>query len=112
MLLPPSLQEWVEDDDLAHFILEAVESTDTRSAGTNLRVSGSEQYPPGMMLALLIYSYATGLFSSRKIESATYRNTSILYPCGNHRHRRHQTRRRHSRDEARLDQESPTFRAK
>lgn len=71
MLLPPDLKEWVADNDLAKFVLEAVEVTDTSRAALNLRGSGSEQYPPTMMLALLIYCYATGTFSSRRIERAT-----------------------------------------
>ena len=65
MLLPPDLREWVADNELAHLILEAVELCDLRGARLNVRGSGSEQYPPTMMLALLIYAYATGLFSSR-----------------------------------------------
>ena len=54
MLLPPDLKEWVADNDLAKFILEAVEVTDTVGAALNVRGSGSEQYPPAMMLVLLI----------------------------------------------------------
>ena len=68
MLLPPDLREWVADNELAHLILEAVELCDLGAARVNVRGSGSEQYPPTMMLALLIYAYATGLFSSRRIE--------------------------------------------
>jgi hypothetical protein len=45
MLLPPDLKEWVADNDLAKFILEAVEVTDTAGAALNVRGSGSEQYP-------------------------------------------------------------------
>ena len=72
MFLPPDLREWVADNELAHLVLEAVELCDLRGERLNLRGSGSEQYPPTMMLALLIYAYATGLFSSRRIERATY----------------------------------------
>jgi transposase/IS5 family transposase len=83
MLLPPDLKEWVADNDLAKFVLEAVEVTDTAGAALNVRGSGSEQYPPAMMLALLIYCYATGIFSSRRIERATFDSVAVRYLCAN-----------------------------
>jgi transposase len=83
MLLPPDLREWVADDDLAHFVLEAVESIDLRVAAVNARGTGSQQYPPAMMLSVLLYCYASGLFSSRRIEQATYRHLSVRYLSGN-----------------------------
>ena len=54
MLLPPDLREWVREDDLAHFILEAMEGVESDLAAINHRGSGSEQYPPAMMMALLL----------------------------------------------------------
>jgi transposase len=84
MLLPPDLRDWVADNDLARLILEAVELCDLREAPRNGRGSGSAQYPPMMMLALLIYSYAAGTFSSRRIERATYDSVATRYLCGNH----------------------------
>jgi len=56
MLLPPDLRDWVAENDLARLILECVELCDLSGAQTNVRGSGSAQYPPGMMLALLIGS--------------------------------------------------------
>jgi len=82
MLMPPDLREWVRGDDLAHFILEALEVSDLSAAALNVRGTGSKQYPPGMMLAILIYSYAKGTFSSRQIEAATYRNVSVRFLAG------------------------------
>jgi transposase len=84
MLLPVDLREWVADNELAHLILEAVELCDLRGARLNVRGSGSEQYPPSMMLALLIYCYATGVFSSRRIERASYESVAVRYLCANH----------------------------
>jgi transposase len=84
MLLPPDLREWVADNELAHLILEAVELCDMRGAQLNVRGSGSEQYPPSMMMALLIYTYATGVFSSRRIERASYDSVAVRYICANH----------------------------
>ena len=51
MLLPPSLRDWVPEDHLVHFVIDAVEQLDLRSARVNERGSGSEQYPPATMLA-------------------------------------------------------------
>ena len=83
MLLPCDLREWVAADDLVHFILEAVGEVDLRGVPLNERGTGSEQYPPRMMLGVLIHSYATGVFSSRKIERLTYQDLSVRYLCGN-----------------------------
>src|SRR5919204_4573342 len=84
MLLPPDLREWVADNELAHLILDAVDLCELHAARRNVRGSGSEQYPPSMMLALLIYAYATGLFSSRRIERATYESVAVRYLGANH----------------------------
>jgi transposase len=83
MFLPPNLEEWVAENDLAKFILEAVEESDTATAALNVRGTGSEQYPPSMMLALLIYCYATGTFTSRRIERATFDSVAVRYLCAN-----------------------------
>jgi len=61
-----------------------VELCDLRGAQLNVRGSGSEQYPPRLMMGLLIYAYATGLFSSRRIERATYDSVALRYLCANH----------------------------
>jgi transposase len=83
LLLPPDLRDWLPEDDLAHFILEVVEQTDLSRAWVNTRGTGDAQYPPGMMLAVLIYCYATGTFSSRRIEALTYQHVSVRYLAGN-----------------------------
>ena len=82
MLLPPDMRDWVPQDDMVHFVIAAVEQMDLRMAEVHLRGSGSEQYPPSMMTALLIYCYAHGIFSSRKIERATYRDVAVRYLSG------------------------------
>lgn len=82
-LWPPDLREWVPQDDLAHFVLDAVERLDLRHFRVNERGSGSAQYPPRLMLARLIYSYANGIFSSRRIERATHRDLNIRYAAAN-----------------------------
>ena len=85
MLLPPDLRDWVAEDDLVHFVIEAVDRLPVEKFRINHRGTGDAQYPPHMMLALLIYSYANGIFSSRKIERATYRDVAVRYlTAGNH----------------------------
>jgi transposase len=79
LLLPPDLRQWVPDDDLVHFVIEAVHGMTLPSLKVNGRGSGSAQYPPKMMLALLIYCYAHGIFSSRRIERATWRDIAVRY---------------------------------
>jgi transposase len=83
MLLPVDLRDWVAGNDLARLIVEVVEQCDLGQAWTNERGSGSAQYPPGMMLSLLIYAYARGVFSSRRIEQLSYENLSVRYLCAN-----------------------------
>jgi transposase len=77
LLLPPNLRDWVPADHLVHFIVDAVAALDLRQFKVNERGTGSEQYPPTMMLALLIYSYATGTFGSRRIEQSTYDSVPV-----------------------------------
>lgn len=81
MLLPPDLRDWVPEDHLVHFIMEAVRLLDVSAARINHRGSGSEQYPPSMMLGLLIYCYASGTFSSRRIERLTHENVAVRLLC-------------------------------
>jgi transposase len=81
LLLPPDLRDWVKKDHLVHFIIDAVEHIDVSSVAVNQRGSGSAQYPPSMLLALLVYSYATGVFSSRQIERTTYENVAVRLLC-------------------------------
>ena len=84
MFLPCDLREWVPADHIVHFILDAVEQIPTAHFHVNDRGTGSEQYPPGMMLALLIYCYVTGRFGSRTIEAATHSDLAVRLVCANH----------------------------
>jgi transposase len=82
-LLPPDLRDWVPEDDLAHFVIEAVERVAIGAFAVNERGTGSAQYHPRMMLALLIYCHANGIFSSRRIERATYRDIGVRLVAAN-----------------------------
>ena len=82
MLLPADLRDWVPEDDLVHFVIEAVRTLPTGEFVVNERGTGYPQYPPSMMLALLIYCYASGIFSSRRIERASYRDLGVRFLTG------------------------------
>ena len=84
MFLPYDLRDWVPADHIVHFILDAVEQIPTAHFSVNQRGTGSEQYPPTMMLALLIYCYATGRFGSRAIEAASHSDVAVRFLCANH----------------------------
>ena len=89
-LLPPDMRDWVPEDDLVHFVLEAVERVSMASFRVNERGTGSAQYHPRMMLALLVYCYANGIFGSRRIERATHRDLCVRYLTAD-RHPDHDT---------------------
>ena len=89
-LLPPDLRDWIPADDLVHFVIEAVDRVDMSAFKVNHRGTGSAQYHPRMMLALLIYCYANGIFSSRRIERASYRDIGVRFVAAN-RHPDHDT---------------------
>ena len=82
-LLPPDLKAWLPEDDLAHFVIGSVERMLLGAFPVNARPSGKPQYDPRLMLALLIYAYANGIFSSRRIERATYRDIGVRYVAAN-----------------------------
>jgi len=82
LLLPPDLRQWIPADHLAHYILDAVESLPLTTLRVNERGTGNEQFPPRMLLGLLIYCYAIGNFSSRAIERATYTDVAVRFLSG------------------------------
>src|SRR5579863_5598054 len=82
-LLPPDLRDWLPEDDIAHFIVAAVERVRLGAFRTNPQAGGKPQYHPRLMLALLIYSYANGIFGSRRIERATYRDIGVRFIAAN-----------------------------
>jgi transposase len=89
-LLPPSVQEWLPEAHLARYVAAVVENLDLSGIERAYAGRGSEAYHPAMLLSLLIYGYATGTFSSRKIERATYDSLAFRYLACN-RHPDHDT---------------------
>jgi transposase len=82
-LMPPSVDEWLPERHLARFIVEVVEGLDLRAMSGSYRGSGSASYHPTVLLSLLVYGYATGVFSSRKLERATYDSVAFRFLAGN-----------------------------
>ena len=78
-LLPPSVQEWLPEAHLARYVVDVVEGLDLSGLERAYAGRGSDAYHPAMLLSLLIYGYATGTFSSRKIERATYDSLAFRY---------------------------------
>ncbi len=89
-LLPPSVQQWVPQEHLARYVVDVIEQLDLSAMERAYAGKGSNAYHPAMLLALLIYGYATGIFSSRKIERATYDSLAFRYIACN-RHPDHDT---------------------
>lgn len=82
-LLPPSLQDWLPEGHLARFVVEIVEQLDLRSLKASYAGRGSQPYNPEMLLALLFYGYATGVFFSRKLERSTYDSVAFRFIAAN-----------------------------
>ena len=78
-LLPPSLQDWLPEDHLARFVVDIVDGLDLSALKRAYSGGGKQPYHPALLLSLLFYGYATGVFSSRKLEQATYDSVAFRY---------------------------------
>jgi len=82
-LLPPSLDEWLPERHLARFIVEVIEGLDLSAMSRSYRGVGSASYHPALLLGIVVYGYATGVFSSRKLERATYDSVAFRFIAAN-----------------------------
>ena len=82
-LLPPSIQDWLPEKHLARFVVEIVEQIDLQPLKASYCGRGSQPYNPEMLVALLFYGYATGVFSSRNLERSTYDSVAFRYIAAN-----------------------------
>ena len=82
-LMPPSVDEWLPERHLARFVVEVVGGLDLRAMTGSYRGSGEASYHPQLLLGLVIYGYATGVFSSRKLERATYDSVAFRFMAAN-----------------------------
>ena len=82
-LLPPSVEDWLPKDHLARFVVDIVDQLDLSALTRQYRGSGSAAYHPAVMLGLLVYGYATGVYSSRRIEVAAHESIAFRYIAAN-----------------------------
>jgi transposase len=77
-----SLREALPANHLARFVVDVVAELDLAHIYERYGLRGGEAYAPELLLALLFYGYATGVFSSRKIEKATYETLPFRFVAG------------------------------
>ena len=85
LLFPPSLHDWLPTGHLARFLVDVVSALDLSSIYKSYEEKdgrGQAAYAPEMMIRLLLYGYATGVYSSRKIQRRTYEEVAFRYLSG------------------------------
>ena len=82
-LFPPSIQDYLPEKHLARFVVEIVDQLDLSHLVAAYAGTGSKPYHPAMLVALLFYGYATGVFSSRKLAQASYDSIAFHFICAN-----------------------------
>ena len=82
-LMPPSVDEWLPQRHLARFVAEVIEGLDLRCMTSSYRGSGEASYHPQLLLGLIIYGYATGVFSSRTLERSTHDSVAFRFIAAN-----------------------------
>src|ERR1700739_3332525 len=82
-LLPPSLDEWLPERHLARFVVEVIDGLDLSAMVRSYRGTGSAGYYPALLFGRLGFGYATGVFSSRKLERATYDSVAFRFIAAN-----------------------------
>ena len=82
-LLPPSIQDWLPEDHLARFVVDIVEQLDLKNITEKYNNKGILAYSPRMLVALLFYGYATGVFSSRQLERGSYDSVALRFVAAN-----------------------------
>jgi len=82
LLFPPSLHDWLPERHLARFLVDVVAALDLGAIYASYEAGdgrGQSAYAPSMMVRVLLYGYATGVYSSRKIEARTYEDVAFRY---------------------------------
>jgi transposase len=82
-LLPPSVDEWLPEKHLARFVVEVIDRLDVSAMSKCYRGSGSASCHPVLLLGILVYGYASGVFSRRKLERATYDSVAFRFVASN-----------------------------
>jgi transposase len=84
--MPPSLEDWLPEGHLARFVAQVVGELDLeeiRAAYSRRDGRGKAAYHPELMVRVLVYCYATGVRSSRRIERASHEDVAVRYLCAN-----------------------------
>jgi transposase len=82
-IFPPSINDWLPENHLARFVVDIVSQLDLRPISEVYTGKGSKAYHPDILISLLFYGYATGVYSSRKIEKATYDSIAFRFISAN-----------------------------
>ena len=82
-IFPPCVQDYLPEGHLARFVVEIVERLDLSELSAVYAGKGSKPCYPALLVALLFYGYATGVFSSRELEKASYDSIAFRYICAN-----------------------------
>ena len=82
-LMPPSVDEWLPERHLARLVVEVFANLDLRATAGSCRGSGEASCHPGLLLGLVIYGYAAGVFSSRKLERAGHDSVAFRFIAAN-----------------------------
>ena len=77
------MDEWLPEKHLARFVVEVIDGLDLSAMSQSYRGAGSASYHPRLLLSILVYGYATGVFSSRKLERATYDSVALRFIAAN-----------------------------
>lgn len=82
-MFPPTIDDWLPENHLARFVVDIVGQLDIKALTESYNSGGSKAYHPEILLSLLFYGYATGVYSSRKIEKATHDSVAFRYISAN-----------------------------
>ena len=85
LLFPPSLHDWLPEGHLARFLLDVVSALDLSAIYKSYQDKdgrGQAAYAPEMMVRLLLYGYAKGVYSSRKIQTRTFEDVAFRFLSG------------------------------
>ncbi len=77
------MDEWLPERHLARFVVEVIATLDLRAVTGSYRGSGEASYHPRPVLGIIVYGYATGVFSSRKLDRATYDSVALRFVAAN-----------------------------
>ncbi|GJM63245.1 IS1182 family transposase [Persicobacter diffluens] len=82
-LMPHDVNDWLPENHLARFVVEIIDQLNLSSVYASYKGYGKDPYDPRLLLGLIFYGYCTGIFSSRKIEAATYDSVAFRFIAGN-----------------------------